>query len=288
MNSEWLKVFDKPIKYLKVAGIWIDKDSPRATIIVSSLMHLFLVDIYMICSVIYLFTIDNIEDFSEAMSIQATLTGVCIKTLYFVFKKQQIEQLLNSLVALIEHESWIDLNNNGVKLQARVAQIDRIFKIFMSVAVVGVLSGSIVPFVTHIMPYKMWFPYDFNNNELAFWLSVLYQIIPGCIYAPATIIIDTFPAILICFLTGMLEVLCHRLDSIKHGDKGNLKELTKCIEIQLKLEAFQIEIGNIFGRIIWAQGFMSTLILCTTSFSLTVVSQFQATKSAFRFGVISI
>lgn len=286
-KRNWLKVFERPIKYLKLSGVWFENDFSWVRTVITFIPHIFLVEIYLICSISFLFIVDNLEDFSEAIGILATLFGVWLKTDYFILNKKRFESLLVSLQELIDYESWIE-EGTGENLRQKIAQIDRVFKIFMTMAVAGVTFGSFVPFTTHTMPYKMWFPYDYNSNEFVFWLSVFYQLIPGFIYAPTTIIIDTLPSFCISFTTGMINELSERLtnlnDDLKEETKtiGNdsrakeserLKELYKCIEIQLKIRAFQEDIADIFGKIIWAQGLMSTVILCTTSFSLTIVSK---------------
>jgi 7tm Odorant receptor len=52
----------------------------------------------------------------------------------------------------------------------------------------------------------------------------------------------------------------------------NLEELLKCINIQQKIKSLAKDVADVFGSIIWLQGFISTFILCATAFLLTVVS----------------
>lgn len=273
MLNQWLQVLEKPIKYLKFCGVWVDNDSSRVRQIFHLIVHFTLIDIYFVFSAMYLFTNNNLQDFSEAIGISTTLFGVCYKIKYFYFKKDQFVDLLTSLEELIEFESWID-KGKGERLRERLKKVDRIFKIFMTMTMVGLVSGAVVPFTSHIMPYKMWFPYDYNSSEIVFWTSVAYQLIPGFIYGPVIIIIDTLPAFMMSYVTGMLEELSERLESPGEERRNELssKKLIKSIKIQLKIKALTAEIGEIFGKVIWVQGFLSTLILCTTSYALTIVS----------------
>lgn len=284
MLGKWLKVFEPQIKYLKISGINIDSSSANDHKVISFLLaftHTFLLDFYMIVAIIaYLLNVQSLESFSEAIGILPTLIGAFFKTLNFIYFQKQIKMFIKSLQSLIEFESWIE-EGKGEKLRSRISQMNKLFKIFMTMAVIGCFFACLVPFSTHEVPHKMWFPYNYKSSELSFWLSVSYQLIGSSIFTPVVIIIDTFPAFLLSYITGMIEELAERLQSIttKRGenksmrDGANLTELLKCVEIQSRLKQLRDEVGNIFGAIIWAQGFMSTVILCTTSFSLSVVSQ---------------
>ena len=53
--------------------------------------------------------------------------------------------------------------------------------------------------------------------------------------------------------------------------EANKKELIKCIEIHLKIKTFVEKTGNIFSTMIIIQGLMSSIILCTCAFTLTLV-----------------
>jgi 7tm Odorant receptor len=59
----------------------------------------------------------------------------------------------------------------------------------------------------------------------------------------------------------------------KHEKDENLEELLKCIGIQQKIKSLASDVDDVFGRIIWFQGFINTVVLCTAAFSLTIVRQ---------------
>jgi 7tm Odorant receptor len=58
----------------------------------------------------------------------------------------------------------------------------------------------------------------------------------------------------------------------------NLEELLKCIKIQQKTKNLVADVNDIFGRIIWFQGFMTSFILASSAFLITIVS-FEALKA---------
>lgn len=85
------------------------------------------------------------------------------------------------------------------------------------------------------------------------------------------------------FSIGLIEELSQRLEGIsaysadnkfvesENNEKINFMELTKCIQIHLKIRDLVFEISETFGTVLWAQGLMITVTLCMTSFSMTLV-----------------
>lgn len=279
---DWLSVFEIPIKYLKLCGVWVEKNSSRKFSVYAffaNFINLFCIKGYLIFGTLY-YLITNessdIEDFAQSMNMLPTFIGDVLKISNLLHKTSKIEELMKSLKEIIEYENWIE-ENGGARLKARIRQIDSIFKAFMITSLTGVFFFCMIPFTTHELPLKLWFPYDHKSNEFLFWFSTSLMLLPAIFSGPITIISDTLPMFFLNFITGMLEELSERLSHIskvtKQDDEEYSKELVKCIKVLQKINALQVEVGEIFGTIIWAQGFISTLVLCTTSFSLTVVSE---------------
>lgn len=245
----------------------------------SIIVHLLTFELDLIFVIVYAFYVDNVSDFSQVISMLPTLAGASIKTVNFVYSKARIGLLLESLGDLIEYDSWMTEKGKGIKLEKRVAGSVKVLKIYLIMAGSAMFFGMLVPIFEHKLPNKMWLPYDYQTNGFLFWSAVAFQMVPGLIYAPTAIIIDMFPVILISFLTGIIEELSDRMEQIstendeaKAGNGEELKELFKCIKIHMKIQDLVYEIQEIFAPIFWAQGFMSTIVLCTTAFSLSVVS----------------
>jgi 7tm Odorant receptor len=323
MAINWMEPLDKIIKSLKISGLWLDiKSSSKFLIAIAAVLHIIFVEIFMVLSIAHLLLVHNIEDFSEAVGIVPFQFVTCIRTLHFVCNKNKIESIVKGIKDLIEHETWIE-KQNGSKLKQRIRQIYRIFRTFLASVMTGLFVGLLISLFTHKLSIKMWFPYDYSDNEVLFWLRVAYQVITSNCVVPITIMTEIIPIFFMCYLTGIIEELCERMGKIcdvkivkivkvepksdlseneklvgrlkvatmrknqakvepkagtskmnmKKPEKDeNLKELLKCVEIQQKIKSLTSDVGDVFGRIIWFQGFMSTLVLCFSAFSLTVVS----------------
>lgn len=112
--------------------------------------------------------------------------------------------------------------------------------------------------MTHKLPLKMWFPYDYDHNDSQFWLSAGYQLLIGLIYTPVVIIVDMLPVFFICFTIGLIEELFERferaVDEAKpnksHQQSENMKKLIKCIKLQQEIKNLVSDITEVFGIVI--------------------------------------
>jgi hypothetical protein len=206
------------------------------------------------------------------------------KSTNFLANQNEIKSFYKSVEGLIESALWI----KGEKLKRRIKQIDRIFKIFFFSTLVSVLMSSVVVFTEHELPVKMWFPYDFTSNEALFWMSAIYQIVGPFIVASIAITLFTFPSFILSCLTGIVEELNKRLENIGKiktlGGEMTLKvvenletienyeELVVCVKFHQKILEMTGDFNRIFGNDFWFHGLISIISLCTTSFSLIVVS----------------
>jgi 7tm Odorant receptor len=72
--------------------------------------------------------------------------------------------------------------------------------------------------------------------------------------------------------TSQMKAGTSQMIQSKQQKDENLEELLKCIEIQQKIKSLTVDFADVFGKIIWLQGFTSTCMLCTSAFSMTFVS----------------
>lgn len=269
MISDFLKIFEKPIKYLSLTGIWIDNDSTRWRITTTIFIHLLFVELLALFSIASVITAKSLVEFAEAVAFLPSYVAVSVKSINFILKKKKIQALVSTLNDLLS-DSWID-DCEGGKLKRRIDQVYRIFRVYLTFSLVTFFAGATVPFIAHELPTKMWFPYDYKRSEFLFWLSVTYELLDGAMFAPITCIIDMFPVLFISFAIGMVEELSEclenlgsNLSSINGSDVFKQNEISrkfvKYTKVQIKLKALVTEIGNIFAITFWAQGFTCTLI----------------------------
>lgn len=271
--------FKLPLGILKVFGFWRTKDSSWTYLIYGIFMHLVFVDIFTLLQFAYLFTFETFEDFANLMSLFPTFIACVFKSLNMFYNLEAIANLIMVLREMMEGQT---LSEN---FKSHLKGADKAFKIFWGAALASCVTGALVPFQQHLLPYRMLFPYNYENSEILFWMSAFYQILVTTSICGAVTVFDTLPVMFMSYIIGMLEQLCERLEALKkqsllNADEAmnreiattNSAELVKCVEYHLKIIKLSKRVEEIFSTVLFIQGMMSTLILCTTSFALTIVS----------------
>jgi hypothetical protein len=252
---------------------------------------------FMIFGIISLIKVNNVEEFSESIGVIPIDIVFIFKSTNFLINNVKIRKVYDDLKSLAEDESWIE-KQKGHKLKQRIAQITKVFRIFLSFSLFGVTVSALVAVGNHELVLKMWFPYDYKSNEAFFWLSVFYQITGGFVITPVSILVEFFPVFLICYLTGIIGELRERFAKIGMKrqrmkkairtietleEMENYEELVKCVKIHQKIVEISSNLNEIFGKDFWFQGFISIAVLCTTSFSLTIVSRLAILKQKLHY-----
>jgi hypothetical protein len=286
------------IKVLINAGIWQKKSSSWTYFCYGIVVHLIFIDLYFLLQFAYLFTFETFEDFALLMTMCPTCFAFAIQSLTLMSKIDEIEWILTEINQIAKEENFSE------KFQKPLKLIDSIFKVFCTATFLCCTFGLGIPFINHELPYKMWFPFDYKNNELLFWLSVIYQGIDSMCFSIIDIVLDVMPAMFMCYIIGMLEELCDRLESMTIRDKDgksktesfyrskqkiastskdsegprsdseakNRQEFLKCLKLHSKILEISMKVEKLFSIVIMVQGMAMTLVVCTTMYALTVVS----------------
>lgn len=156
--------FKDPIRILKAFGFWMSRSSNPAYSVYGIIMHLFLVDLFLLLQFMYLFTYETIEDFAALMTVLPTYVAIFSQTLNVMLKPSRLVELLKRTEDLLKQCA----DSDTTRLNRSLVIIDKISKgIFFLAFVAGVVSTISTAFK---LPYKMWFPYDPNSSR--FYLPI--------------------------------------------------------------------------------------------------------------------
>ncbi|CAO1356263.1 unnamed protein product [Diamesa hyperborea] len=190
-----------------------------------------------------------------------------------------------------EGTSWIyrfygcevDKTLERTVLKKEVYRVHKYFKGLWYSNLASCFLAAFIPFYngsSFKTPFTMWTPFD-QKNIYGFLITCFYQIFNVFCACCIVISMDILP--LICFNigSGFIKELGVRFSQItiektQLTDDDHLKELLKCIEIHQKIKEFAMKTQSIFSPMILVQGFISTLIMCTTSFTLTGLKEVSA------------
>lgn len=217
---------------------------------------------------IYAINAKSFEDFIDAIGLPVTFVAMMFKWINFFYKIKSIKLSLKTLTSLLTFsadERWKSRDH----VKVRVDFGYKIYKAFWFTAFITCSSGIFVPFV--------WFPFDTENTEFGFWIAALCQVFNSFVIGFIDVAVDILPVIFIAFATGLVDELADRLSEIGYSNE-HLKtqdfenEFIKCIEIHKQIKFFINEIHVNFATVIFLQGLLSSIILCTCAFTMSTVS----------------
>jgi len=262
---EWLKW---PIKYLKFVGIWVEKDAKLWRKVLAGCIRFHMIQLFFLHQVIHLVRMNDFEEITEVIKLLCTLIGYAFKSSNLIRKRDEIARLDKFAREIMEQDSWL-VKSGGSKLKQQLQTVKRMYQFNGMLGFFAIISILAIPFQTHHLYNKFYFPFDHERNEIVFWSTVAYQSIGYAFTVPATIIVDMIPVVYMAMATGFIEELNDCLCDLTNVDAD--ERLIEFIKIHLKIKDFVLRTQHIFSPMIMLQGLMTTCILCSTYFMVTKV-----------------
>lgn len=272
-------LFEKWIIFFKRFGIIIKASDPWKLKITGSLFRIFFIEIMLIQQLIYLKEIKNLLDFTKLLSTLSTYISFFAKVMNLIYQAKVIEELNETLkMELKDYES-------NEKFQKRIVEAKKIYKMLWISTFLATFFGGFVPFFSHELAYIMWYPYDLNNPIL-FWMSTTYQHIATVLDSFIDVTLEMLPPVFMVYFAAMLEQLCDELENLKKSPKPKKgeawqKNITLGITFKSKLilvvnkhrNLIQIckKFEGMFNLTFFIRGFTSSIVFCTTAFSMIAV-----------------
>jgi hypothetical protein len=295
MDAELYKPFKLCLKILKTLGIWHDGTQTWTYFLVGHLMHFVAFGVFFVGLLVSVCNEkENLVTVVDVIMLLASYSSLVVKTASFYWKINKIKKNLDVLDAMLKFSAE-DQSTSREILKRRVDFGFKVFKAFLISAFMTCTFAAFVPIFTHELPYKLWFPFDTENSFIGFWIASVFLIVYSFVAGFIDMSLDMLPVIFITFAIGSVEELTDRISRIgeeskprkakpgadmkagssksinKPSEKQAAKDLVKCIEIQQKIKEFTKEIQQNFSLPIFAQELMSSVILCSNAFTLSLV-----------------
>ncbi|CAG9802331.1 unnamed protein product [Chironomus riparius] len=266
-----LGFFRTSLKLTRFLGIWVKKDDPVYYLAYSIFMQFVFVYAFTFMMGMYIVNVSDIIDFADQSSSFCTYIVCSVKCINIFFQIDKLEANFRELKQCIEDYETPELYTK------HVSKANKLLKMYWAATFSTVFYAGFIPFFSDRLAYPMWFPYSLENPTL-YYISAFYQWIGTILYSTANVMMDSLPVLFIAYFIALFENIADRLAAIKRqgvikGKKkfDNRKELIKCVKYQLKVIELVRKTENIFSVVIFIQGLFSSVILCTTSFALTML-----------------
>lgn len=266
--------FELPLKFLKFLGMWIDENSTKVYIAYGIFMHFFFIDSTISMQIAYFFEYETFEDLADLLSLLPTMITLFCKTINLFMRSSKIKEIIK-----LTQEILLTCPDN-IHVEKQIKTVLKIYKIQLYVVVSSLMLVTILS--VNRLSQKMTFPFD-TKQPIGYALSAIFQSIIGFCSAFTALSSNLLIILSLSYASSFLRVLSDRLESIgkknsqhesedKKISENNYEELMKCIQLQKKIDEYINLIHQTFSTVILVQCMMSTLILCTISISLSLVS----------------
>jgi hypothetical protein len=294
MDSELYKPFKLLFKVFKTLGMWQDGNQKWKYLIFGFALHFIWNEICLLAYVNSAFRVEKLSEKIEVFGHLILVLTIVLKSFNFLVKIKVIVKLvdtLNELLKFSADERFAD----RVHVRKQVAFAFKVYKVFWASAIISCTYTAFVPFTTHELPYKASFFIE-NQSEIGFWIVSVYLIAGSFFNSAICMALDILPVIFMSFAIGLTNELAERLSKVginaeteaetafngpgnmnkflrkKIRDYKTQKEFVKCVETHKKIKEFVKEIEENFSTMIFIQGTSSSVILCSTAFSMSIVS----------------
>ncbi|KAG5683517.1 hypothetical protein PVAND_012791 [Polypedilum vanderplanki] len=289
MDDEIYFIFQTPVRILKFFGLWINKKSSIFYKVYGILVHLLFFEIYGFFMTMYLTKSHGLAIYAEVMSLLPAYFSCAIKTINFMTRVDEIEELF-MMIKNCAKDFEIDR-----KFRKDLIEVNWMYKAFWGGATFSVLLTIVSTLLSQTISVRMWFPFEVDT-PFRFWIVVIIQNLNSLSYTAVNMAVVIFPVFFMCYIAGLFELLCKQLESLKEQsslklsvmqkpkipnqtvvivkpkEPTNREKLLKCIEIHLKIIELVRKVQKLFSTVIFIEGLISTFVLCTTSFLLTIIS----------------
>ena len=226
----------------------------------------------MASQLVYAATTKEFSEILESLALCSACIAAMFRTVNFLFKVKKISKLVESLNQLLEF-SYHPLTGNRDQLREQIKFAHNIYIGSWVSAFVTCSIAAFVPFLSHKIPYKAWFPFDTETSEIGFWAASAYVVLNTYVVSSIDITVNMFPVVLMSFTVGLTNELGDRLAGCQSNE-----ELVQCVKVHQRIKKFHVKVLESFSTVTFLQALLSSFMICTSVFTMSIVSFFKLSQ----------
>lgn len=167
---------------------------------------------YLMCMIFNFFTIDSINNATDALLPTLTVVAYCFKVINFYLHSDGMQNVFADLM------KFRFLNDNEIRLtNDKLGFLYKLSVCFMTTAHVTIILAFVrVLFIyDHAeLPLPCWYPIDWQNINLFYWIAYTYQMIGAFLILNVNGTLDLYSIFLMSTISKYMEILADRLIDI--------------------------------------------------------------------------
>ncbi len=168
------------------------------------------------------------EKSTDSLCSTLTILGFVLKISNYVYYRTEILNFVPKVYELQEFESRQEIEIT----QTRQRFLAKLSYTFLMCGQLTILTGSFKAFREENpeMPMVCWFPVDWQNDSLSFWIVFPYALFCCFLVAQVNITFDCFAAFLMDAIATKLDIVAVRLEKLGTDVKNFENELKKLVD----------------------------------------------------------
>lgn len=279
MTREFLSAFKVPLLFLKSVGLWKWKTWKR--LFFGLILHFVLVETIIVTHVVHsliLIKEQKTKELADTLSVLFTVIGVFLKTVWFLSNSRAVMEMLEDLQKLLDLTSF-ERNGQRPILQSRTLHIIKISKFYYGSALISTTSACLVALMRYrerVLPYETHLLYDIDGH-FAYFATVAHQYLMACYGSMVNYSLDLVLVIFLNFLLVIIEELLQEIKLMEDSPDGDAhNKLKLCINCHVVIRQFAFKLAKNLTQVFFIQALLSSTILCTSIFYLSLVSEYFA------------
>ncbi|XP_028049590.2 uncharacterized protein LOC105829948 [Monomorium pharaonis] len=264
-----------------VGGIWrpVEWSSNGAKLLYSIFTFIVVLSQYFLVLTQFMdiiFVVNNIDDFATNTLMFFTMIAVCCKATVVIVRRNELFNLVQGLLEAPYKPQDEDEIAIQIKFDKFIRSCSIKYALLATCSVTGLSLGAVLNALHGHLPYRIWLPWNYNNN--VFWILSIYQIFIIVFAAIINVGTETLVFGLFIETCAQLEIFENRVHKfITNKIVGraltslseNKIELPECVRYHLSIYKFAKMVNVLFNQVLFVQFFASIIVLCTSVYYLS-------------------
>lgn len=199
---------------LHMFGLWHyskSKTSFNSYTFYSYALHFTFSLMYLMCMVLNFIYIDSIINATDALFPTLTVLAYCLKVVNFHLNADGMQSIFNDTMKFeLKNDNEINLTNEKLR------SVYRLSVCFIVAAHLTIILAFVRVLFTDPpeLPLPCWYPLDWQNISLHYWIVYAYQMIGAFIILNVNATLDLYSIFLMAVIDKQMEILGDRLANI--------------------------------------------------------------------------
>lgn len=167
---------------------------------------------FLVSMVLNFFTIDSVNNATDALFPTLTVVAYFLKLLNFNFNADGMQRIYEDITNLrLENDTEVQSINEELRFLYKISVC------FMTIAHVAMILAFVRALFINDppeLPLPCWYPIDWKNVDLYYWIAYSYQMIGTFLVLNVNATLDLYSIFLMASISKHMEILGNRLANL--------------------------------------------------------------------------